>query len=125
VRSADAGIALGDRERVLQIGRALVDNALVHTPDGTRVRIVAGGSTLAVEDDGPGIPAEYHEQVFVRFSRLDGSRASGTGLGLAIARELAERMGGTLDLASAPGRTVLTLRLPAFSRENEAVATVH
>jgi len=125
VRSTEAGVALGDRERVLQIGRALVDNALAHTPDGTRVLIVAGRSTLAVEDDGPGIPREYHEQVFVRFSRLDGSRASGTGLGLAIARELAERMGGTLELESAPGRTVFTLRLPAFSRENEVLATVH
>jgi two-component system, OmpR family, sensor kinase len=125
VRSSDAGTALGDRERVLQIGRALVDNALVHTPDGTHVGIVAGRSTLAVEDNGPGIPAEYLEQVFVRFSRLDGSRASGTGLGLAIARELAERMGGTLELASVPGRTIFTLRLPAFSRENEVVATVH
>ena len=124
VDATDAGVALGDRERVLQIGRALVDNALVHTPDGARLRIVAGDATLAVEDDGPGIPAEYHDQVFVRFTRLEGSRASGTGLGLAIARELAERMGGSLELESRPGRTVFTLRLPAFSRENEAVATV-
>jgi two-component system OmpR family sensor kinase len=125
VDAAGAGVALGDHERVLQIGRALVDNALVHTPDATSVRIVAGETSLAVEDDGPGIPAEYHDQVFVRFSRLDGSRASGTGLGLAIARELAERMGGTLELDSRAGQTVFTLRLPAFSRENEEVATVH
>jgi signal transduction histidine kinase len=120
----DDGLALGDRERVLQVGRALVDNALVHTPEGTRVRIVAGGGALAVEDDGQGIPLEHQEQVFARFSRLDGSRASGTGLGLAIARELAVRMGGTLELESEPGRTVFTLRLPAFSRENEGLATV-
>jgi two-component system OmpR family sensor kinase len=124
VRSANAGIALGDRERVLQIGRALVDNALVHTPDGTRIAIVAGRSTLGVEDDGPGIPSEYQDQVFVRFSRLDGSRASGTGLGLAIARELAERMGGSLELESDAARTAFTLKLPAFSRENEVVGTV-
>jgi signal transduction histidine kinase len=120
----DDGLALGDRERVLQVGRALVDNALVHTPEGTRVRIVAGGGALAVEDDGQGIPLEHQEQVFARFSRLDGSRASGTGLGLAIARELAVRMGGRLELESEPGRTVFTLRLPAFSRENEGLATV-
>src|SRR5581483_371474 len=119
-----AGTALGDRDRVLQIVRALVDNALLHTPEGTQVRLVARGHTLAVEDDGQGIPAEYHDQVFARFSRLEGSRASGTGLGLAIARELAARMGGTLELESQPGRTVFTLRLPAFSRENEPVATV-
>jgi two-component system, OmpR family, sensor kinase len=120
----DDGTVLADRERVLQVGRALVDNALVHTPDGTRVRIVVRGASLAVEDDGQGIPREHQEQVFARFSRLEGSRASGTGLGLAIARELAARMGGSLELESEPGRTLFTLRLPAFSRENEALATV-
>ncbi len=108
-----AGVALGDRERVLQVGRALVDNALVHTPAGTPVRIVASGSTLRIEDDGPGIPVEHQEQVFARFTRLEGSRASGSGLGLAIARELAERMGGDLRLESRPSRTVFTLELPA------------
>jgi len=119
-----AGIALGDHERVLQIGRALVDNALLHTPPGTPVRIVAQGADLRVEDDGAGIPADQQERVFARFSRLEGSRASGTGLGLAIARELAVRMGGAVELESRPGRTVFTLRLAAFSRENEPVATV-
>ena len=49
--------------------------------------------------------------MFARFTRLDGSRASGSGLGLAIARELAERMGGSLRLDSAPGRTVFTIEL--------------
>jgi two-component system, OmpR family, sensor kinase len=120
----EAGVVLSDHERVLQIGRALVDNALLHTPPGTPVRIVARGAELRVEDAGPGIPADEQERVFARFSRLDGSRASGTGLGLAIARELALRMGGALELESRPGRTVFTLRLAAFSRENEPLATV-
>ena len=119
------GVALADRERVLQIGRALVDNALRHTPEGTRVRIVARDATLAIEDDGPGIPAGQREQVFARFTRLDGSRASGTGLGLAIARELAERMGGEIRLESDPGRrTVFTLLLPAGVAESEPVVPV-
>ena len=119
------GIALADRERVLQIGRALVDNALRHTPEGTKIWIVARGSTLAVEDDGPGIPAEHREQVFARFTRLAGSRASGTGLGLAIARELAERMGGEIRLASEPGRrTVFTVVLPAGVAEAEPALPV-
>jgi signal transduction histidine kinase len=108
-----SGVVSGDRERILQVGRALVDNALAHTPPGTDVRIVAAGDALRVEDDGPGIPGEHHQQVFARFTRLDGSRASGSGLGLAIARELAERMGGRLELESEPGRTVFTLTLPA------------
>jgi signal transduction histidine kinase len=116
-----SGTALADRERVLQVGRALVDNALVHTPPGTHVRLVADGTSLRVEDDGPGIPAEHHEQVFARFTRLEGSRASGSGLGLAIARELAERMGGELRLESGSGRTAFVLALPDFTGKREAV----
>jgi signal transduction histidine kinase len=114
------GPVLGDRERVLQVGRALVDNALLHTPPGTHVRVVAEGSRLRVEDDGPGIPAEHRDQVFARFTRLDGSRASGSGLGLAIARELAERMGGELRLEPEGGRTAFVLELPAVSMGNRA-----
>ena len=112
-------LVLGDRERVRQVGRALADNALLHTPPGTTVRLVAAGRTLRVEDDGPGIPVEHAEQVFARFTRLDGSRASGSGLGLAIARELAERMGGTLDLESEPGLTAFVLELPVFTGNRE------
>jgi len=122
VESARAGIAEADRERVLQIGRALVDNALLHTPEGTHVRIVALGASLAVEDDGGGIPGEHQERVFARFTRLDGSRSAGTGLGLAIARELADLMGGELRLESEPGRTRFTLALPAAVRDALIVA---
>jgi signal transduction histidine kinase len=106
-----AGVALADGERVLQIGRALVNNALLHTPPHTPVRIVVDGATLAVEDGGPGIAEADRERVFVRFTRLDGVRASGTGLGLAIAKELAELMGGRLVLESRPGHTVFRLEL--------------
>ncbi len=87
------------------------------------MRIVASGAELRVEDGGQGVPADQQERVFVRFSRLEGARASGTGLGLAIARELAERMGGAVELDSRPGHTVFTLRLAAFSRENEPLTT--
>lgn len=113
VESSGGDVVLADRARVLQIGRALVDNALLHTPAGTRVRIVADGAALTVEDDGGGIPTEHQERVFARFTRLDGSRSAGTGLGLAIARELAEVMNGELVLESTPGRTRFALVLPA------------
>jgi signal transduction histidine kinase len=119
-----AARALGDDERALRIGRALVENALRHTPPGTQVVVRAGGAVrpaLEVADDGPGIPASELGQVFDRFYRGDGSLASGSGLGLAIARELAERMDGTLEAESRPGRTVFRLVLPpatTFSREN-------
>jgi signal transduction histidine kinase len=109
--------ALGDEQRLLQIGRILVENALVHTPPGTTVRVRAGEGLLAVEDDGPGIPAEHVPHVFERFYRVDGRLVSGSGLGLAIARELVRAMGGSLEVDSAPGRTVFNLRLAIEARE--------
>ena len=104
-RARAAASPLGDEERVLQIGRALVENALLHTPPGTRpVRIVAAAAaTLRVEDEGPAIPADQQERVFARFSRLDGSRASGSGLGLAIARG-ARTCAWAATSSSSPGR---------------------
>ncbi len=124
--------ALGDEERALQIGRILVENALVHTPPGTPVRIRTarrnGSALLTVEDEGPGIPAEHVGHVFERFYRLEGSVASGSGLGLAIASELAELMSGSIELHAIPGRTIFALVLPtdrsttAISRENERLA---
>jgi signal transduction histidine kinase len=102
--SADHAPALGDAERALQIGRVLVENALIHTAPGTTVRVEAatdgGRALLAVADDGGGIPPEAREQIFHRFYRLEGTRASGSGLGLAIARELADVMGGRIELES-------------------------
>jgi signal transduction histidine kinase len=74
-----------------------------------------GRAELAVEDEGQGIPEEHEEQVFERFYRLEGGVASGSGLGLAIARELAELMGGTIELDSRPGRTRFALILPSAS----------
>jgi signal transduction histidine kinase len=126
--------ALADEERVLQIGRALVVNALVHTPSGTRVVVRArdrGRAELVVEDDGPGIPEPQQDAIFERFHRAEGVVASGSGLGLAIARELARLMKGDVHVRSRPGRTAFTLEVPrepvprasraqaaAFSREN-------
>jgi len=119
--------ALADEERVRQIARIFVDNALVHTPPGTPVRVRIGERDgrveLAVEDEGPGIPADARERIFERFARVDGAVASGSGLGLAIARELATLMGGAIELDVRPGCTAFRLVLPAaagepFSREN-------
>jgi signal transduction histidine kinase len=111
---------LGDQQRILQVGRALVENALRHTPAGTHVLVSASRNgdrvALSVEDDGPGISETAAVQVFERFYRGDtGGRASGSGLGLAIARELAVAMQGEIELSSEPGRTVFTFSLPAAS----------
>ena len=105
-----------DPERVGQILRILIDNAVVHTPPGTNIVVTAGpeeagGVRLAVRDFGPGVPRSAMPQIFEPFYTSDG--VQGSGLGLAIARELAERMEGELSVESAPGRTVFTLTLPA------------
>jgi signal transduction histidine kinase len=110
-------LGVGDEQRTLQIGRILVENALVHTPQGTRVRLRAaqsnGRAELVVEDEGPGIPVGEEERVFERFYRVDGGVAQGSGLGLAIAKELAELMGGTIEVESKPGATMFRLALPS------------
>jgi signal transduction histidine kinase len=118
--------ARGDELRVLQIGRILAENAIVHTPPGTTVRIGTalenGRATLSVSDDGPGIPEESREEVFGRFVRLGGALASGSGLGLAIASEIADLMGGRIELRSRPGSTRFALVLTADSTVREPLA---
>jgi signal transduction histidine kinase len=111
--------ALGDEGRVLRVGRALVENALMHTPPGTRVTVRTDGRSLAVCDEGPGIPPEHLGNIFDRFYRVEGARAFGSGLGLAIAKELAEAMGGTLEARSTPGDTSFTLRLPPVASDEQ------
>jgi len=119
VSAPEPVFADADELRVLQIARILVENALLHTSPGTAVQIRARLSDdramLEVEDDSAGIPDDQCDQLFERFYRLEGTRASGSGLGLAIARELAELMDGTIELATRSGRTVFTLTLPAAS----------
>ena len=104
-----------DRERVAQIVRILIDNALAHTPEGTEIFVSAtranGSVCLAVRDHGLGIHRTVLPRIFEPFFTSDD--AQGSGLGLAIARELAERMSGHLRVESVPGRTEFTLELPS------------
>ena len=121
--SEDTVLAEADELRVLQVGRILVENALLHTPPGTPVEVRAlernGTAVLEVEDAGGGIREDQREQLFERFFRLDGTRASGSGLGLAIAGRLAELMDGSIELVSRPGRTVFSLVLPRAETPSE------
>jgi signal transduction histidine kinase len=114
--------AICDRERVVQIMRILLDNALRHTPEGTRVTVSAdrinGNAELTVSDTGPGVPPPAADRVFERF--FTGDAARGSGLGLAIARELADRMSGRIELRSGRGQTSFTLELPATDRNGSS-----
>jgi two-component system OmpR family sensor kinase len=104
-----------DPERVAQVLRILLDNALVHTPAGTGVRVSAdrrnGHVRLEVSDRGLGIKRQNMPHIFEPFFTSN-EEAQGAGLGLAIARELAERMQGRLTVRSAPGSTTFALVLP-------------
>ena len=103
-----------DPVRVAQIVRILIDNALIHTPSGTRIVVTAaranGHVRLAVRDDGGGIDPASMPRIFEPF--YTGDDLQGSGLGLAIASELAERMSGRLSVHSEQGQTVFTLELP-------------
>jgi two-component system, OmpR family, sensor kinase len=105
-----------DPERVAQVLRILLDNALVHTPQGTGVRVSAaranGHVRLEVSDKGLGIKRQNMPHIFEPFFTSN-DEAQGAGLGLAIARELADRMNGELTVRSVPGRTTFSLELPA------------
>jgi len=96
----------------------LVDNALRYTPEGGRVTVALrraeGGPVLAVEDNGPGIPAEDRARVFERFCRLGHDDTPGCGLGLSIVQEVARAAGAEVQLADpaqGPG-LVVTVRFP-------------
>lgn len=105
-----------DPVRLQQILVNLVSNAVRHSPPGGRIEVVvqadATSIQFAVHDEGPGIPPEAQERIFEPFERFDASSGVGTGLGLPVSRRLAEVLGGTLSVASEPGKgAVFTLTL--------------
>jgi signal transduction histidine kinase len=109
-----------DPQRVGQVLRNLLDNALTHTPPGGEIHVVASASDewieVSVRDTGSGIAAKDLPHVFERFYRADKSRSratGGAGLGLAIARQLVEAHGGRIEVESKVGHgTQFTFTLP-------------
>jgi signal transduction histidine kinase len=101
----EAPTIVSDGDRVLQIISNLLSNAFRWTPDGGRVDLELasenGSVSVAVDDSGPGIPAQERERIFRPFWSAD---HAGTGLGLTIASELAVALGGRIELESEPGK---------------------
>jgi signal transduction histidine kinase len=99
----------GDRHLLSQAVTNLLDNAIKYSPEGTRIAVsvesTAIRTSLAVSDNGPGIPAEFREQAPRRFFRLEASRSTpGTGLGLSLVYAVAKLHGARLCLEdNAPG----------------------
>lgn len=95
-----------DPDRVRQVVRNLVSNAVKYTEEGgvtVRTSVAEGADNkahvaLTVEDTGPGIPAERLSHLFEPFERAGREDPKGLGLGLSLSRRIAERMGGTLTV---------------------------
>ena len=112
--------AQGDPERVHQVVANLLDNAIRHSPPEGRVWLSAhagdGTTTIAVSDEGPGIPPHETDRVFERFYRTDGARSArdgGSGLGLAIARWIVDAHGGAIRAESRePAGCRMVVELP-------------
>lgn len=110
--TGDAGVtAMGDRRRLGQLARNLLDNAVKFSPAGApvvvRVWREKGRTGFSVEDLGPGIPKAERDKIFQRFYQVDRSRSKirpGSGLGLAIVKHIAQLHGATVDVEGEVGQ---------------------
>ncbi|MCU0813973.1 MAG: phosphate regulon sensor histidine kinase PhoR [Burkholderiaceae bacterium] len=108
----EAAEVAGSQSELLSAVGNLVTNAVRYTPDGGRIDIAwrrraDGSGEIAVSDTGVGIAREHLPRLTERFYRIDGSRSretGGTGLGLSIVKHVVQRHGGSLDVASEPGK---------------------
>jgi signal transduction histidine kinase len=119
----DLPLICADPERVAQILRNLLRNAITHTSSPGEISISASRSQtwvhISVQDTGTGIAPEHLPYLFERFYRADPSRSratGGTGLGLAIVKQMVQAHGGQITVASQKGKgTCFTFTLPAVS----------
>jgi signal transduction histidine kinase len=116
----EPAVVTGDPEKLRQMFRALVSNAVRYTDAGGSLTIRSSTTPTTVsvdfEDTGVGIPPESLGRIFDRFYRVDAARAratGGSGLGLSIARWIAEAHHGTIGVRSTPGKgSCFTVTIP-------------
>ena len=120
VTGSPASVVADDAD-LAEICDALLENALGHGAGPIDIRISSDGAiaSLVVVDRGRGFDPSQSERLTERFERGEGAGAGGTGLGLAIARELTERWGGRLTLASGTGETTATAAFRVANAERE------
>lgn len=109
----------GDRQLLTQMMANLVENALRHTPAGTRVEIALDGDPASpvcmVADNGPGIPEEERDKVFRRFYRMDRSRSTaGSGLGLSLVAAIADLHRIVVEVDDQKPGLKVVLKFPAI-----------
>jgi signal transduction histidine kinase len=112
-------ITVRDKALTAYVVGSVLDNAVAFSPEHANVEVAmhheAGGTLLTVTDYGPGIPEERQTALFQPFSKAAGVQTfdhEGIGLGLYTDKLIMDYIGGGISLASTPGRTVITLRMP-------------
>ena len=124
LRGGHAGLrVMGVRAQLVTAVRNLIVNAVSYSPEQTKVAVTTGSSegsvTIAVTDQGIGIPAEELDRIFERFYRVDPARSrdtGGTGLGLSIVKHVCANHGGHVDVWSRVGEgSTFTIRLPELT----------
>jgi len=120
--AGDAEVTVaGDRRRIGQVARNLLDNAIKFSPPGGRVDVEVFRETrqagFSVTDQGPGIPRAERDKIFQRFYQMDRSRSKtrpGSGLGLSIVKHLVHLHGGSIEAVDGPARGArFVVRFPA------------
>ena len=113
-----------DEGRIRVIVNNLVSNAIrYHNPDAEQpfVNITAhlnGQAKIVIEDNGIGIPEQYHQKIFDMFYRVS-EKSRGSGLGLYIVKETIDRLSGNIEIESKPGLgTKFTIHLPNMNQIN-------
>ena len=114
----------GTHDELHRLAVNLIENAIHHTPPGTRVWISTGADgdgqvRLTVEDDGPGVSEELAPRLFERFVRGAGDRGGSFGIGLAIVQAVAESHGGSVSYERRDGGqgARFVVRLPWLAGE--------
>jgi signal transduction histidine kinase len=125
---AAAATILADGRKIQSALHNLLSNAVKFSGRGTvtlEATVSDGEIHLSVSDDGPGIPEQMRENIFEKFTQVDGSNTrekGGTGLGLAITRSIVEKHGGRIWVESEQGRgSRFTFSLPRRTNRKDAV----
>jgi signal transduction histidine kinase len=120
----DVAEAQVDGRAIQQALVNLMDNAIKHSPHGADVQVVLDGTDpfrISVEDHGEGIPAEERQKIFERFYRCGSElrrETQGVGIGLSIVKHIVDAHGGTIHVASEPGKgSNFSIVLPRQQKE--------
>ncbi|MBS0535503.1 MAG: HAMP domain-containing protein [Proteobacteria bacterium] len=120
----------GDRQLLTQLFANLVENAIHHTPSGTRISVAlvrdGQGAVAVVRDDGRGVPAAERELIFRRFYRLERSRSTpGNGLGLSLVKAVADLHGVIVGVEDAGPGLIVVMTFREVRASGAATETRH